>query len=83
MTWRAASDEITPAPLIAYDIYMAMRQGGEDFSAPTWTAPPGATRFRTPGLPSHGALYFVVRARDQAGNEDANTVERQGVDPCL
>ena len=48
-----------------------------------WPRPPGATRFRTPGLPSHGSAYFVVRARDAAGNEDRNSREVAGVDPCL
>ena len=43
----------------------------------------GATSFRTPGLASHGTFYFVVRARDTVGNEDHNTIERRGVDPCL
>ena len=50
---------------------------------PSWTTPPGATSFRTPGLASHGTFFFVVRARDLAGNEDRNTVERRGLDPCV
>ncbi|HEY1284693.1 MAG TPA: hypothetical protein VGF04_01275 [Solirubrobacterales bacterium] len=74
---------MTRADLILYDVYLATTQGGEDFSTPTWTTEPGATSFRTPGLPSHGTFYFVVRARDQAGNEDANRVEVLGSDPCL
>ncbi|MHB8468306.1 MAG: hypothetical protein ACYDCH_00915, partial [Gaiellaceae bacterium] len=65
------------------DIYVATTPGGENFSQPTWTTVPGATSFRTPGLPSHGDAYFVVRARDAAGNEDANTREQKGVDPCV
>jgi hypothetical protein len=40
------------------------------------------TTFKTPGLPSHGSFYFVVRARDAAGNEDRNTIELHGSDPC-
>jgi len=64
LTWQAASDEITPPSLIVHDLYMATRQGGEDFSAPTWTTPPGATALKTPGLPSHGTFFFVVRASD-------------------
>jgi hypothetical protein len=83
LSWEAAADDVTPPALIVYDIYLATTPGGEDFSQPTWTTPPGATSYRTPGLPSHGSFYFVVRARDQAGNEDGNTVERRGVDPCL
>lgn len=56
--------------------------GGEDFSHPTWTTPPGVTTYRTPDLPSEGT-YFVARARDEAGNEDQNKVEREGVNICL
>ena len=83
LTWEAAVDDVTPPALIVYDVYLATAPGGEDFADPTWTTEPGATSFRTPGLPSHGSFYFVVRARDQAGNEEANGVERHGVDPCV
>jgi hypothetical protein len=30
----------------------------------------------------HGSYYFVVRARDSAGSQDDNTVEKHGIDPC-
>jgi hypothetical protein len=29
-----------------------------------------------------GPVYFVVRARNAAGHEDQNTVEREGVAQC-
>jgi hypothetical protein len=83
LSWQAASDNVTPPSLIVYDIYLASTPRGEDYSAPTWTTSPGVTSYRTPGLPSHGSFYFVVRARDQAGNEDDNAVEQHGSDPCL
>lgn len=83
LSWLPAHDNRTPSSSIVYEVYLAAMPGGEDFAMPTWTTPPGATTFRTPGLASHGSFYFVVRARDQAGNEDRNTVERHGVDPCL
>ncbi len=83
LRWQPASDPAAPSSEIVYDIYEATRAGGESFASPTWTTAPGATVFRTSGLASHGTFYFVVRARDPAGNEDANTVERRGVDPCL
>jgi hypothetical protein len=83
LTWQAATDNVTPSTQIVYDIYYATTAGGESFAAPTWTTTPGATTFRTPGLPSHAAAYFVVRARDAAGNADANTREQPGLDPCL
>ncbi len=83
LRWQPASDPAAPSSELVYDIYEATRAGGESFASPTWTTAPGATAFRTPGLASHGTFYFVVRARDPAGNEDANTVEVRGVDPCL
>jgi hypothetical protein len=83
LSWEAAVDDVTPPALIVYEVYLATTPGGEDFAHPTWTTDPGATSFRTPGLASHGSFYFVVRARDTAGNEDTNLVERHGVDPCV
>ncbi len=83
LSWNPATDNVTPRSAIVYDIYMASSAGGEDFSHPTWITPGGATSYRTPGLPSHGQVYFVVRARDEAGNEDTNRIERAGVDPCV
>jgi hypothetical protein len=82
LTWQAATDDMTPSSEIVYDVFLASAPGNEDFSHPTWTTAPGVTSYKTPGLPSHGTYYFVVRARDQAGNEDQNKVERRGSDPC-
>ncbi|HEX4563279.1 MAG TPA: hypothetical protein VH115_02390 [Solirubrobacteraceae bacterium] len=82
LSWEPAVDPATPSSEIVYDVYLASAPGGEDYRMPTWTTPRGVTIFRTPGLPSHGTFYFVVRARDAAGREDANTTERRGVDPC-
>ena len=83
LSWSAASDARTPSTQIVYDVFESTTPGGEDFTTPTWTTAPGVTTYRTPGLASHGSFYFVVRARDRAGNEDANAVEVRGVDPCL
>jgi hypothetical protein len=83
LSWQPASDNSTPSDQIVYDVYLATTPGGENFSTPTWTTAPGATSFETPGLPSHSSFYFVVRARDSAGNEDHNTTEVPGSDPCL
>ncbi len=83
LRWTPATDNVTPSDQIVYEVFEASRSGGEEFSSPTWTTAPGVRTFTTPGLPSHGSFYFVVRARDRAGNVDDNTVERHGVDPCL
>jgi hypothetical protein len=83
LNWEAATDNVTPSKLIVYNVYQATTAGGEDFSKPTYTTAPGETSFDTPQLPSGKYFYFVVRARDQAGNEDSNTVEQQGQNLCV
>src|SRR5216117_3141387 len=50
--WDPATDNRTPPRKIVYDVYQASASGGEDFSAPTYTTPPGATTFDTPPLPT-------------------------------
>jgi hypothetical protein len=83
LTWTAATDESTPSGAIVYDVYQGNVPGGEDFTAPTYTTDPGAVAFSTPLLPDDRAYYFVVRARDRAGNRDRNLVERRGTNLCL
>jgi hypothetical protein len=83
LSWDPATDNVSPSRRIVYDVYQADKSGGEDFSTPTYTTPAGATSFTTPELPTDQVFYFVVSARDQAGNSDANTVEREGQNPCV
>jgi len=83
LSWDPATDNVTPSKRIVYDVYQAETSGGEDFSTPTYTTPAGATSFATPPLPADKYFYFVVRARDQAGNSDSNTVEREGQNLCV
>jgi hypothetical protein len=83
LSWDPATDDVTPSMKIVYDIDQATKAGGEDFSSATYTARHGATSFTTPPLPADEVFYFVVRARDRAGNRDANKVERQGVNLCV
>jgi hypothetical protein len=83
LRWDPATDDVTPSKKIAYDVYKATKRGGEHFSSPTYTVRRGATTFTTPPLPVERTFYFVVRARDRAGNRDANQVEREGVNLCV
>ena len=83
LSWEPATDKVSPSSAIVYDVYQASASGGEDFSMPTYTTPPGATSFDTPPLPADETFYFVVRATDEAGNTDSNTVEREGVNLCV
>jgi hypothetical protein len=82
LSWDPATDNATRSSRIVYDVYQATAPGGEDFSTPTYTTPAGATSFDTPPLPTDKSFYFVVRARDRAGNRDSNTVEREGQNLC-
>lgn len=80
LSWDPATDPTTPSSAIVYDIYYSPTPGGEDFLDPTWTTAPGATSYSLSLAPS--AAYFVVRARDRAGHEDQNRIERAGVSIC-
>jgi hypothetical protein len=81
LEWEAAKAR-TSRRKIVYNVYEATTRGGENYSQPTYTTAPGVTSFDTPQLPVEDTYYFVVRARDRMGNEDSNTVEREGQDLC-
>jgi hypothetical protein len=83
LKWSPASDAVTPAGELAYDVFQTSVPGTEIFSKPTYTTPAGATSFSTPPLPDDRPYYFVVRARDRARNRDGNRVERLGANLCL
>ncbi|MDP9237207.1 MAG: fibronectin type III domain-containing protein [Chloroflexota bacterium] len=83
LSWDPATDNVSASKQIVYDVYQANTSGGEDFATPAYTTRAGATSFTTPPLPTDQNFYFVVRARDQAGNSDSNTVEREGQNLCL
>jgi len=76
LQWSAATDNVTPSSNIVYLIYMATTSGGQSFVTPTATTAPGATTYTLAGLSPNTMYYIVVRARDEAGNTDANTVEK-------
>ena len=81
LSWQAATDPNTPSSQIVYEIFYSATSGGENYSNPSWTTGPGATHF-TVVLNSFANAFFVVRARDKAGNEDHNTIQRMAVTDC-
>ena len=85
LVWPAAKDKVTSASRIVYNVYQATSASGENFSRATYTTRRGVTSFVTPQLPSNAmdTYYFVVRARDVAGNRDRNRRERPGRNLCL
>lgn len=75
LSWEPAADDGTETGALVYLVYMATKSGAQNFDSPNFTTPAGATSYSVGGLGS-GTYYFVVRARDSAGNSDTNTVER-------
>lgn len=78
--WSPATDDVSSQSAIVYDIYISTTSGGQSFSAPDFTTSAGATsQTITTGLTPGTTYYFVVRAKDEAGNRDSNAVERSGI----
>jgi hypothetical protein len=76
LVWSPAADNVTPQGNLQYLIYMATVRGGENFLSPSYTTTPGQTSFTVTGLNQNTAYYFVVRAKDERGNIDANSLEK-------
>jgi hypothetical protein len=77
-SWSPATDPETPSDEIVYDVFQGSDSHAEDFTKPIATSDPGATSVFVSDLTPDSTLYWVVRARDRAGNRDANTVEQSG-----
>lgn len=76
LRWTAATDNMSMPSQIVYLIYQADKAGAEMFGTPSYTSQPGATSYDVSGLTAGSTYYFVVRAKDAAGNIDTNTVEK-------
>ncbi|MBL0175197.1 MAG: PKD domain-containing protein [Ignavibacteria bacterium] len=74
LSWSPARDDQSEEAAIAYDIFIAATSGGQNFSSPDQTVT-GGTRSFTGEFREGADVYIVVRARDEAGNSDANTRE--------
>jgi predicted phage tail protein len=83
LSWDPASDDATPPEEIAFAIYSGAQTGGEDFSTPYAFTPAGATGAVVSNLASTQTYFWVVRAVDGSGNQDANTVEKEATPPDL
>ncbi|HDH06729.1 MAG TPA: hypothetical protein ENH01_13700 [Nitrospirae bacterium] len=75
LSWTAATDNVTASSNIVYLIYISTSPGGQDFQTPNYITTAGAVTYAVTGLGSSTTYYFVVRAKDEAGNVDTNTVE--------
>lgn len=83
LLWSAATDSFTTPANMVYLVYQAVSSGGQDYANPVLVTAPGAASALMTGLTPGTRYYFVVRARDEAGNIDANTIERSASFPGL
>lgn len=76
LSWRPATDDITPPEQIQYLIYRSTTAGGENLGGePTYVTDFGQTSYAVTGLNPNTTYYFIVRAQDQSINRDSNTRE--------
>jgi hypothetical protein len=78
LSWAAGTDDKTPALALVYDVFEGTASGAEDTSKPRASSAPGALDVLVTDLQPDTKLFWIVRARDQAGGHDANTVEASG-----
>lgn len=71
LEWFSAADAQTPKENLVYVAYAGVGDGPVDLSRPVAVSLPGADSLLVTGL-SPGDYRFVVRVRDEDGNEDAN-----------
>lgn len=79
LNWAAATDDQTAVGDIIYDVFQASTTSGEVFTVPTVSSLAGATSVTVPNLDPATTYFWVVRARDRAGNRDTNTVEKTAI----
>jgi hypothetical protein len=80
VNWAAATDDVTSSANMVYDICKSTSNGGcTAFSTVGGVTGATGTSYQFTGLTDHTTYYFVVRARDQAGNEDTNTTQQSGL----
>lgn len=76
--WNEASDNVTAPQNIRYEIYASKDPASVFITSPVATVA-GVTEYTVSSLPVNGErFYFGVRARDEAGNLEMNSVTARG-----
>lgn len=79
LSWTPGADDKTPTDQLIYDVYESTKSNAQAFDGPPRaSSEPGATSVTVVDLLPDSKLFWVVRARDQGGNRDANIVESSG-----
>ncbi|MDH5721677.1 MAG: SUMF1/EgtB/PvdO family nonheme iron enzyme [Spirochaetia bacterium] len=79
LSWTAATDDTTAQNNIVYEICKATASGGCNSFSVNQTTPPGTTTDIVTGLSPLTTYYFRVRAKDQASNVGAPSLEVSAV----
>ncbi|MCX7958568.1 MAG: fibronectin type III domain-containing protein, partial [Deltaproteobacteria bacterium] len=76
LSWAPAKDDVTPENKIVYLICMSETTGecAKNFSQKHSAT--GVTNYQITGLTEGKKYFFIIRARDEAGNTDTNTNEK-------
>lgn len=74
-TGTAATDNQSPQSGIVYFVYRATTSDAQNFANPTYVTGPGVTSYTATGLTAGTTYYFVVLARDLAGNMSQTIAE--------
>lgn len=78
LTWLAATDDRTTADKIVYAVYQRVGTNQYDFENPLQVTAANTLTVDLAGLKTNTVYSWVVRARDEALNEDANLQEKSG-----
>jgi hypothetical protein len=73
--WAANATDLPDNNFQEYRIYMSTSSGTEDLTTPLTTTSTALMNLVVGSLAANTTYFFIVRARDSLGNEDANLVE--------
>ncbi len=76
LDWAPAIDNQTRSDEITYEIFVGSSPDQFDFTNPMFSTTGGVTSIIATGFTPGNLYYFVVRAKDKAGNVDTNNVHR-------
>jgi sugar lactone lactonase YvrE len=67
-TWNASSDDLTPSGSLIYEICQSAVSGTCVDFTPVYTTAAGSVNYSASSINPIYVYYFIIRARDQAGN---------------
>lgn len=76
LNWQVAKDNVTKSENIVYIICMSETEGDCKSNFKEKYNVKGSLSYKITGLTEGKKYYFVVRAKDEAGNTDTNTIEK-------